>query len=89
MYRAWLAASDRVFAFLNEEEMENEREKNACLPEVKGDVSFRHVAFGYTPDNLLMKDVSFEAKAGQEEDRHRRTYRGRKNHGSQSAHALL
>ncbi len=59
------AASDRVFAFLNEEEMENERRKNACLPEVKGDVSFRHVAFGYTPDNLLMKDVSFEAKAGQ------------------------
>src|SRR5699024_7282707 len=30
-----------------------------------GRVAFEHVSFGYEPDRLLMRDISFEAKPGQ------------------------
>ncbi len=37
------AASERVFAFFDEEELSDEREKTGRLTNVKGDVEFRHV----------------------------------------------
>lgn len=59
------SASSRIFSFLEEDE-ESETESTTKLPEkVQGAVSFEHVSFGYTPDNLLMKDISFEVKPGQ------------------------
>lgn len=59
------AASARVFEFLGEEEMEDESGKKALLNEVKGDVSFKNVKFGYTPDRTIIKDFSIDVKAGQ------------------------
>lgn len=34
-------------------------------PDVDGDVAFRNVSFGYLPDEPIIKNFSFEAKAGQ------------------------
>lgn len=59
------AASARVFEFIDAQEMEDESEKVAKLTDVKGNVSFSHVKFGYDPDKIIIKDFSAEAKAGQ------------------------
>lgn len=61
------AASERVFEFLNEEEMSEQTEQRAILKpnEVKGNIEFKNVKFGYTEDKLVIKDFSAKAKAGQ------------------------
>lgn len=59
------AASERVFEFLNEEEMSDESAKTTVLTNVKGDVEFRNVNFGYTPEKIIINNFSAHAKAGQ------------------------
>ena len=67
------AASERVFDFLAEEEMADESEKPALLGEntdgslkqLRGDVEFDHVSFGYTPDKTIIHDFSATVSAGQ------------------------
>lgn len=59
------AAGERVFEFLEEEELENESGKNRHLANAKGDVEFRHVKFGYSPDKVIIHDFSAHAKPGQ------------------------
>ena len=59
------AASERVFEFLAEEELEDESEKSVKLQDVKGDVEFRNVQFGYNEDQLIIKNFNVKAKAGQ------------------------
>lgn len=59
------AASERVFEFLDEEELENESEKKNVLTDVKGTVEFRHVRFGYTPNKPVINNFSAKIDAGQ------------------------
>ena len=59
------AAGERVFDFLNEPELADESDKKLCLSNVKGDVEFRHVKFGYSPDKTIIHDFSAKVKAGQ------------------------
>ena len=61
------AASERVFEFLDEKELSDESGKTKKLlpSQVRGDVSFEHVHFGYDPDKIIINDFSAEAKAGQ------------------------
>ncbi len=59
------AASERVFEFFDEEELSDESQKAKRLENVKGDVEFRHVKFGYTPDKTIIHDFSAKIKAGQ------------------------
>lgn len=60
------AAGERVFEFLEAEEMEDESGKTASLGNVKGEVVFDHVKFGYEDTNkILIKDFSVTAKPGQ------------------------
>ena len=61
------AAAERVFEYLSEEELPDESKKTAFLkPEdVKGDVRFEHVRFGYNPEKIIIKDFSADIKAGQ------------------------
>lgn len=60
-----LAASERVFEFLNEGELTDESEKHKCLNSVQGDVEFCNVQFGYEEGRLIIHDFSAKAKAGQ------------------------
>lgn len=60
-----LAASERVFEFLDEEELENENEKVRHLNSVQGDVEFRNVKFGYNENKTIINNFSARAKAGQ------------------------
>lgn len=60
------AAGERVFEFLEAEEMEDESGKTDMLESVKGDVEFEHVRFGYEDsDRIIIHDFSAKAKAGQ------------------------
>jgi ATP-binding cassette subfamily B multidrug efflux pump len=59
------AASERVFDFFDEEELSDESGKAKLLENLKGDVEFRHVKFGYTPDKTIINDFSAQIKAGQ------------------------
>ena len=58
------AAMGRIFTLLEEEEEAQEGTVSIVPEEMKGNVSFNHVQFGYTED-LLMKDVNFDVKSGQ------------------------
>ncbi|MCH4202544.1 MAG: ABC transporter ATP-binding protein/permease [Bacilli bacterium] len=59
------AASERVFSFLDEPELNAEFDKTKALQYVKGDVEFNHVKFGYDSDKIIIPDFSMKAKAGQ------------------------
>lgn len=59
------AASERVFEFLDEEELENESEKKNVLTDVKGSVEFKNVKFGYTPNKPVINNFSAKIDAGQ------------------------
>lgn len=59
------AASGRVFEFLAEKELVKEDEKKEKLQNVKGDVEFKHVRFGYSEDKAVIKDFSVKVNAGQ------------------------
>ena len=59
------AASERVFEFLEEKEMEEEQKNKYLNPEdVKGDVEFSHVKFGYNED-IIIKDFTANIKRGE------------------------
>ena len=61
-----LAAVERVFDILDEEEIVPDPENPLPVPRpVSGRIAFEHVRFGYDPKRSLMKDVSFVAEPGQ------------------------
>ncbi|MFI3253502.1 MAG: ABC transporter ATP-binding protein [Eubacteriales bacterium] len=59
------AASERVFEFLEEEEMEEESHKTKTLSDIKGDVEFKNVNFGYLPEKTIIHNFSAKVEAGQ------------------------
>jgi len=59
------AASERVFEFLNEQEMDNENQKQVIYKDIKGDVDFRNVRFGYDKDKTIIHNFSAKIEAGQ------------------------
>jgi ATP-binding cassette subfamily B protein len=59
------AASERVFEFLNEKNMEDESHKQATITNIKGDVEFRNVRFGYNEERTVINDFSIKVKQGQ------------------------
>ncbi|MEW9052847.1 MAG: ABC transporter ATP-binding protein [Neobacillus sp.] len=59
------AASERVFEFLTEEELEGESNKLERLETAIGDVEFRNVRFGYSQDKMVINNFSATAKSGQ------------------------
>jgi len=56
---------ERVYEFLDEKELVSDIENKMTLTDVKGNVGFQNVRFGYSQDKILMQDISFQAKAGQ------------------------
>ena len=59
------AAGERVFEFLTEKEMEDEKHKTRRLTNIKGDVEFKNVRFGYLPEKTIIHDFSTKVRAGQ------------------------
>ena len=59
------AASERVFEFLEEEEEDQTVEHPVHTENLKGNVQFEHVSFGYQPDKIIVNDFSADIKDGQ------------------------
>ncbi len=61
------AASERVFEFLSEEEMEDESAKTGHIEHVRGEVEFRNVRFSYpnAPEKEIIHNFSIKVKPGQ------------------------
>jgi ATP-binding cassette subfamily B protein len=59
------AASERVFEFFDEEELTDESQKLKKLENIKGDVEFKNVHFGYEKDKTIINNFSAKVKAGQ------------------------
>ncbi len=61
-----LATSDRIFEFLEIEEMPSEADKTTKLDNIEGNVEFKNVQFGYEPEKrMIIKDFSLDVKSGQ------------------------
>ena len=64
--QATAAASERVFEFLENEEMKKEKDFVKLKKEdVKGNLTFENVSFGYNKDKLIIKNFSAKVKPGQ------------------------
>ena len=59
-----LAASERIFELLDAEEEIPDPADSMIPYKCNGSVEFKHVRFGYSPDNMLISDVSFQAEPG-------------------------
>ena len=60
-----LASVERIYEMLDEEEITPEPENPEVVKNAKGNVEFKAVRFGYSPDKMLMEDISFKVKQGQ------------------------
>lgn len=58
-----MAASERIFEFLELEDEENPSTKQ--ITEIKEEITFENVSFGYNPDEKIIKNLSFNVKKGQ------------------------
>lgn len=64
-YSSAMAGSQRIFELLDETEEVADQATSQDLSKQAGRVEFKHVKFGYTPDNLLMQDVNVTVEPGQ------------------------
>lgn len=62
--QALLAASERIFEFLEEPEEEPDSEDARTISDIKGEVEFHDVNFGYFKDTPIIKDFSVKVKPG-------------------------
>lgn len=58
------AAMSRVSEFLNEEEMADDHDLPQALTDIKGQVTFDQVTFGYSPDKTIINDFTAQARPG-------------------------
>ena len=64
-FQSAFSAAERVFAILDEAPEKLDAPDAKDFKEVKGDVELSDVTFGYTPDKIILKNVSVKAKKGQ------------------------
>ncbi len=60
-----VAASERVFEFLDEAEEDQTVENPVSIENIQGQVTFDHVRFGYDPSQIIINDFSATIQPGQ------------------------
>lgn len=65
MLQSMVAAAERVFKFLEEEEEKEDIENPVSTENLKGNVTFDHVRFGYDEDRIIINDFNAKIKDGQ------------------------
>ncbi len=60
-----LAGAERVFAVMDEAPELADKEESISMPDMKGDVIFEDVTFGYNPDKVILKNITLYAHPGQ------------------------
>ncbi len=64
MMQQVLASGERFFEIMDMEEEPAETGAHKTIKNLKGNVAFEHVRFGYSDDNILMQDVNIRLKSG-------------------------
>ncbi|MDO5555709.1 MAG: ABC transporter ATP-binding protein [Clostridia bacterium] len=65
MLQAMVAAAERVFEFLEEDEEVKEADKNIDVTKLQGNVEFKSVKFGYNDNRTIINNFSANIKKGQ------------------------
>lgn len=60
-----LASAERTFNFIDAEEEIPDTATPVFVKNVTGEIQFKNVSFGYSPDKILMKNIDFVANSGQ------------------------
>lgn len=66
MMQSMIAAAERVFELIEEEEEDQTTENAVSIDQVKGIVDFKHVQFGYDANQIIIKDFNAHVKQGQQ-----------------------
>ena len=65
MLQSTMAAAERIFEFLDEAEESPDTATEIIPRQGEGSVEFQHVSFGYSPDRILLKDLSLSIHPGE------------------------
>ena len=65
MLQAMVAATERIFEFLEEDEEAETYVEGTTIEGLKGNIKFEHVKFGYNPENTVIKDFNADVHEGQ------------------------
>ena len=65
MLQAMVAAAERIFEFLEQEEEVETNIEGVTTKGLKGNIKFEHVKFGYNPDQIVIKDFNADVHEGQ------------------------
>ncbi len=65
MFQSTAAAAERVFEFLDSEEELPTTDQPMSIEGLKGEVEFKHVQFGYSPEKIIINDFSAKIADGQ------------------------
>lgn len=60
-----LAGAERIFEIMETKPEKEDESDSTELKNIKGDVKFNNVTFGYNPDKIVLKNISIYAKPGQ------------------------
>ncbi len=60
-----LASAERVFEIMDQTPEEDTHSGLVALKDVRGEVRFHHVSFGYRPDVPVLKDINLSVKPGE------------------------
>ncbi|KGE18499.1 ABC transporter ATP-binding protein [Paenibacillus wynnii] len=60
-----MASSERIFEYLDEEPMVQDKPDAKPLPKIKGDIQFNKVIFEYEKGRAALKGIDLDVKAGQ------------------------
>ena len=65
MLQSMVAAAERIFEFLEQDEEENTAKGNIDTSKLEGNIIFDHVKFGYDPNKAIINDFNCNVKNGQ------------------------
>ena len=65
MLQSMVAAAERIFEFLEEQEEVVTAKGNIDISKLEGNVEFKHVKFGYDEDKMIINDFNADVKEGQ------------------------
>ena len=65
VFQVTVAAAERVFDLLNEKEEIEDVKNPESITNIKGNIQFDHVHFGYNEDKIIINDFNADVKSGQ------------------------
>lgn len=65
MLQSMIAAAERIFEFLEQPEEKDTHKGNIDTTNLKGNVTFEHVKFGYDPETTIINDFNATIQEGQ------------------------